>query len=136
MNRFRREGGWRSRAGRRQVSSNTTTGDNSNVQSVTAGRDASRISQSVTQSSGGDRAMAEVRASLREFRDALYRLDAGEDRDAGLRAVDRIERALGDPDGGRDTIESAADTIGVMGRTVAALAGAATAVQQAVAALF
>lgn len=61
---------------------------------------------------------------------------AGENRDAGLRAADRIERALGNPADQRDTIEGAADTIGVMGRTVTVLAGAAVAVQEAVRALF
>lgn len=60
----------------------------------------------------------------------------GENRDAGLRAADRIERALGNPADQRDTIEGAADTIGVMGRTVTVLAGAAVAVQEAVRALF
>ncbi|WP_405650421.1 hypothetical protein [Streptomyces sp. NBC_00019] len=63
-------------------------------------------------------------------------LEADENRDAGLRAADRIEQALGNPADQRGTIESASDTIGVMGRTVAAPAGAATAVQQAVVALF
>ncbi|MES5817798.1 hypothetical protein [Streptomyces sp. RG80] len=96
----------------------------------------SNVRQSVSQPLGNDQVVAEVRASLTEFRDALYRLEADENRDAGLRAADRIERALGNPADQRDTIEGAADTIGVIGRTVAALAGAATAVQQAVAALF
>ncbi|MGP4090545.1 hypothetical protein [Streptomyces sp. KR55] len=135
MNRSRREGGWRSGEGRRQVSSNVRAGSNSNIQATTAGGDVSNVSQSVSRPAD-DPAVAEVRASLREFRDALSRLGACEDRDAGLRAADRIERALDNPADQRDTIEGAADTIGLMGRTVAALAGAATAVQQAVNSLF
>lgn len=136
MNRFRREGGWRSRTGRQQVSSEVRARDNNVIQSTSAGGNVSNVRQSVSQPLGNDQVVAEVRASLTEFRDALYRLEADENRDAGLRAADRIERALGNPADQRDTIEGAADTIGVIGRTVAALAGAATAVQQAVAALF
>ncbi|WP_329267991.1 hypothetical protein [Streptomyces sp. NBC_01451] len=135
MNRFRREGGWRSGEGRRQVESNVKAGNNNTIQSTVAGGDVSGVSQTVSLP-GDDRAVAEVRASLREFRDALSRLGAGEDRDAGLRAAARIEGALDNPADRRDTLEGAADTIGLMGRSVAALAGAATAVQQAVTALF
>ncbi|NEC88734.1 hypothetical protein [Streptomyces sp. SID12501] len=135
MNRNHREGGWRSGAGRRQVSSNVKAGNNNVIQSTTAGGDVSNVSQSVSPPAD-DTAVAEVRASLREFRDVLSRLGAGQDRDAGLRAADRIEGALDNPEDQRDTIEGAADTIGLIGRTVSALAGAATAVQQAVTALF
>lgn len=135
MNRFRREGGWRNGGGRRQVSSNVKAGNNNFIQATTAGGDVSNVSQSVSPPAD-DPAVAEVRASLREFRYALSRLGADEDRDAGLRAADRIEGALDSPADQRDTIEGAADTIGLLGRTVSALAGAAAAVQQAVTALF
>lgn len=134
MNRFRREGGWRSKKDRSQVSSNVRAGDNNVIQALSAGRDMSGVSQT-TSAPAGNSAVEEVRSSLDEFRVALERLDASDNRDAGLRAVDRIERSLEDPAGRRDTIEGAADTIAVMGRSVGALAGAATAVHQAVAAL-
>ncbi|MFD5405187.1 hypothetical protein [Streptomyces griseorubiginosus] len=132
MTRSPREGGWRSGKGRQQVSNEVKARDGNNIVAVSAGRDA----YANQNASRNDPAVAEVRASLREFRDALYRLDADDNRDAGLRAADRIERALGNPAEQRDTIEGAADTIGVMGRAVTVLAGAAVAVQQAVAALF
>lgn len=135
MTRLRREGGWRNRKGRAQVSSNVNTGDGSTVQSISAGRDVSRVSQSASPLVG-DQALKEVRVSLRQFRSALDQLEAGDDRDTGERAVGRIERGLDDPAAQRDTIEGAADTIAVMGRSIGALAGAATAVHQAVTALW
>lgn len=114
------------------MSATLNQGNDGIGQAVAAGRDAT-ANQNVQRNNP---AVADVRAALRDFRDALYRLDAGENRDAGLRAADRIERALGNPADQRDTIEGAADTIGVMGRTVTVLAGAAVAVQEAVRALF
>ncbi|MFD3314555.1 hypothetical protein [Streptomyces sp. NPDC058694] len=134
MNRFRREGGWRSKKDRSQVSSNVKARDNNVIQALSAGRDISGVGQA-TPAPAGNAAVEEVRVSLGEFRVALERLDPGDNREAGLRAVARIENALEDPAGRRDTIEGAADTIAVVGRSVGALAGAATAVHQAVAAL-
>lgn len=135
MNRFRREGGWRSGKGRSQASSNVKARDNNVIQALSAGGNISGVSQTAS-SPASSSAIDEVRASLGGFRDALEGLAAGENRDVALRAVDRLESGLEDPVGRRETIEGAADTIAVMGHSVGALAGAATAVQQAVTALW
>ncbi|MFJ4939048.1 hypothetical protein ACIP8U_35000 [Streptomyces pseudovenezuelae] len=104
---------------------------NNTNQSIAAGRDESHVRQSVS-----PQAVDEVRARLMEFREALLQLQPSDNLEVGLRAADRIERALEGSMDQRDTIEGAADTISVMGRSIAPLAGAATAVHQAVASLW
>ncbi|MER7183116.1 hypothetical protein ABT404_27210 [Streptomyces hyaluromycini] len=140
MNRFRREDGWRSGKGRSQGSSNVRAGDNNVIQSIGAGGDVNDVRQDVSERPK-DAAVDEVRSTLAEFRVELERIgpnprDASDPVGAGLRAVDRLDQALGSPVEHRIAIESAVDTIGLVGRSIDTLGGLATAVHHAVSALW
>ena len=130
------EGSWRDRKARRspEPSQHVQGGDGSVIQAVNAGGDVRNVSQKVSQV-GSSPATHDVRKALQQFRDAVKDAASQEDRDAGESAAATIERGLGDPEEQRDGIRGAAYTISLLGRTVASLAGSATAVHDAVKAL-
>lgn len=133
MNFAHREGSWRDRKARRapDPSQHVQGGDGSVIQAVNAGGNVRNVSQKVSQV-GSSPAANDVRKALQQFREDLKGAGSQEDRDAGERAAATIERGLGNPEEQRDGIRGAADTVSLLGRTVASLAGSATAVYEAV----
>ncbi|WP_331736821.1 helix-turn-helix domain-containing protein (plasmid) [Streptomyces canus] len=122
----RKGGGWRS--GRRPAATVGWEG-NAAVQAVSA---SSGVNVSQARSTSRSTAESDVRAALESLRHAAEMIDSEEDRSTTVRAAARIEAALYDPDQNRNAIAGTADTIAVLGRIHAVLAGPALAVQQAV----